>query len=230
MYIYACQQLSAAKGEAGSIHLVSMYDCLPQDLKTMSDFFQLLSLPKARLEALSPSDKTIAMQTWSDLSPTRYEEDQPRLHPQLSVLLVLPIQPEHGPAAPSPPRMTAAADPYLRLRLPRLLPPIQFADVDPEVVYVPRERQDGTQMQHQSGPSPRLQWTLFCTWRDRWGRYCGVPAALLSLMTLFLMIHLFEADSVQLAQAIQNLIAAWLPADAVAPTWLWELLLHTRYI
>ena len=170
------------------------------------------------------------MQTWGDLSPTRCEEDQPRLHPQLSVLLVLPIQPEHGPAAPSPPRMRAAADPYLRLRLPRLPPAIQFADVDPEVVYVPRERQDGTQMQHRSGPSPRLQWTLFCTWRDRWGRYCGVPAALLSLMALFLTIHLFETDSVQLAQAIQNLIAAWLPTDAVAPIWLWELLLHTRYI
>ena len=121
--------------------------------------------------------------------------------------------------------MTAAADPYRRLRSA-----IQFADVDPEVVYVPRVRQDGTQMQHRSGPSPRLQWTLFCTWRHLWGCYCGVPATLLGLMALFLMIHLFETDSVQLAQAIQNLIVTWLPPDAVAPIWLWELLLNTRYI
>jgi hypothetical protein len=57
-----------------------------------------------------------------------------------------------------------------------------------------------------------------------------VSAALLGLMALFLMIHLFETDSVQLAQAIQNLIVTWLPPDAVAPIWLWELLLNTRYI
>lgn len=72
-------------------------------------------------------------------------------------------------------------------------------------------------------PSPRLLWTLFCTWVHRWRNVVGIPPVLLDLIGVYMYAYLFVEVPYEFLVGLQRLIGTWLPLTAIGPCWLWKI-------
>ena len=189
---------------------------------------------RARLKAMQ--------QSWSDLLPTAQEDNLPRLHPTYAAAwplrrlhVALPragagLVPQAASAAPPAPLLGPAPDPPLRVRpMRRPLPePLDLDSVDPSVLHLPQPA--GSPWSSRAlGPSSRLLWVLFWTWRYRWGRYCSLSLPMLGLMGVYVRAYLFREEDAPFLAGLQQLLAFVVPPYAIGPQWLWGLLFGARF-
>ena len=143
--------------------------------------------------------------SWGDLSPAHADENQSRLHPGLLANFV--------PDPPAAPRLGPAAEPQLPVP-PCALPPAN----EREDFYDMAPAQDMA-----AGLSPRLLWTLFVTWRARWAPWVGISRPGMDVLAAYVRIYLFQEEPVIILLGLQQLLMMLLPATALGPRWLWEI-------
>ena len=145
--------------------------------------------------------------SWGDLSPVIQEADRSRLHPayQLQPRLANPFGPRLDPSAQGPPPPPILGE----------LPPAGPRGVRHAV---------GPAVEMAAGLSPRLLWTLFVTWRARWGAWVGISRPGMDVLAAYVRIYLFQEEPVSVLLRLQQLLAILLPATAIGPRWLWEMI------
>ena len=74
-----------------------------------------------------------------------------------------------------------------------------------------------------AGLSRRLLWTLFVAWRARWGPWVGISRPGMDVLAAYMRVYLFQEEPVAILLRLQQLLAMLLPATAIGPRWLWEI-------
>ena len=159
----------------------------------------------------------MAVPNWSDLSPSAMEDNSSRYHPDLWELEPRGRMEPDPPLAPSLGPATSPQHPPDELCLPAAVhtDPTNHTDT----WTLPRQ----SDVVMPSGPSPRLLWVLYCTWRLFWGSLVGIPPPLQGLLGLYLHTYLFDEVPFAFLLHLQQLLTWWLPGDAQWPRWLWRL-------
>ena len=145
--------------------------------------------------------------SWGDLSPTVQEEDRSRFHPA--------YQPPPQLARPPAPRLDPAAEGTQLLPVFGELPPADPRGARHDV---------GPAAEMAEGLSPRLLWTSFVTWRARWAAWVGISRPGMDVLAAYVRIYLFQEEPVAVLLRLQQLLAMLLPATAIGPRWLWEMI------
>ena len=159
------------------------------------------------------------MAEWEGLSPTAGEDNRSRYHPHI-------LDPERLASralsvSPTAPVLVPAADPPGDIEVLWLPLPLNAEAVPQEDVWGPR-RQRGASLPP-IGPSARLLWALYCTWRLFWEHLVAIPPPVQGLIGIFLHAYLFEEVPFAFLVHLQQLFVLWLPHYAVGPRWLWRL-------
>lgn len=166
--------------------------------------------------------------TWGDLSPSSREDSWSRLHPAF----LLGASPRHSR---SDARMTCQ-------EAPRLGPVEALAQTFPVEALPPSISMGELGTGHiwlwpVSAPYlfepcalPRLWWTTYCAWESRCGATSGIPWPVLGLISVYVHTYLFADVRFPFLWDLRSLIAIWLPGNAVAPVWLWELLFRDGFL
>eukprot|EP00435_Cladocopium_sp_Y103_P026876 s242_g6.t1 len=144
--------------------------------------------------------------SWADLSPTNLDDNRSRLHPAL--------RPNVLPDPPAAPRLGPAEEPQLQA---------VFGDLPP-ADEGGRFRDAAPAAEMAAGLSPRLLWTLFVTWRARWAPWVGISRPGMDLLAAYVRIYIFQEEPVAILVRLQQLLAMLLPATAIGPRCLWEMI------